>query len=104
MYLVNRTAFVLPSSVAQNGFLLFCIGLLGDTDTEITTDTINTTVGFSNDMYTVIRQQLDNSGDFTGISFMQFPSSYSGNYTCRSRTSNSERTVFISSKYLYLSG
>ena len=102
LYLVNRSAFVLPSSLGQNGaFVLFCIGLLGDTDTGITTDTINSTVGFSNDMYTVLGQQLDNSGDFVAISFLQFPFSYSGNYTCRSRISGSERTVFISSKYVF---
>lgn len=103
MYLVNRSAFLLPSSLSQNGgFILFCIGLLGDSDTEIIADTINSTAGFSDTMYIVSgQQQLDNSGDFIGISFFQFLFSYNGNYTCRSRSSGAERTVFLSSKCFY---
>ena len=97
LHLVNRSAFALPS---QNGesFNMFCIGLLGDNDTEIIADTINSTVGFMNNFYTVINSPLDNSGDFVVIAFSQFLSSYSGNFTCRSRSSGSERTVFISCK------
>lgn len=96
--LVNRSAFVLSS---QDGGTLrmFCIGLLGDNDTEITADTVNSTVGFINNLYTVsTNMPLDNSGDFVVISFSQFLFSYSGNFTCRSRSSGLEQTVYISSK------
>ena len=98
--LIDRSAFVLPS---QNGgsFDMFCIGILGDNNTEIIADTINTTVGFINNMYSVTNLPLTGSGDFVHISFSQFLSSYSGNFTCRSRSSGLERTVFISSKLLF---
>ena len=104
LYLVNRSAFVLPSAVTtQNGapFRLFCIGLLGDSNTEIIADTVNSTIGFSNNMYNIQSFQLisDTSGDFVVISFVQFLTSYSGNFTCRSRESGFERTVFISCKH-----
>ena len=105
LYLVNRSAFVIPSSLTQNGgFQLFCIGILGDSNTEITADSINSTAGFSNNMYDVRSQQLvnDTSGDFVVISFVQFLVSHSGNFTCRSTFSGLERTVFISSKQFKL--
>lgn len=100
LYLVNRSAFLLPSSVSQGGgfFTLFCIGLLGDSGTEMTADTVNTSVGFRNSMYVVSSKQIDNSGDFIAITFLQFLFSFSGNFTCCSTLSGSERTVFISGK------
>lgn len=100
LYLVNRSAFLLPSSLGQNSnFRLVCIGLLGDNDTEVIADTINSTaVGFRNDFYEVFGQPLDNSGDFIAITFFQFLFSFTGNYTCHSRSSGSERTVFVASK------
>ena len=100
MYLVNRSAFALPSSFSQSGgtLVLTCFGILGDNNTEILSNSINTTVGFAGSDYAVRRIPLDVSGDSVNISFNTFSSSYSGNYTCHSRTSGAERTVFISSK------
>ena len=99
---MNRSVFVLPSSLTQTGdsFILFCIGLLNDNDTEIIAGSVNSTVGFRNSMYSVSSQRIDNSGDNVAISFSEFLFSHSGNFTCRSRSSGSERTVYISSKYL----
>ena len=101
-YLVNRTAFALPSSLTQSGgtLVLRCFGILGDINTEMLSNSINTTVGFTASDYSINRTPLDLSGDSVNIFFNTFSNSYSGNYTCRSRTSGAERTVFVSSKYL----
>jgi len=95
IYLLNRSAFALPSQYSQ--LTIFCLGILGDDNSELTSTSINVTVGtFTN--YSVLNGPLDLSGDFVGISFLTFLNSYSGNYTCRSRTSNAERKVLISSE------
>jgi len=97
IYLLNRSAFALPSPNQYSQLTIFCLGLLGDDNSELTSTSITVTVGtFTN--YSVFNGPLDLSGDFVGISFLTFLNSYSGNYTCRSRTSNAERTVFISSE------
>ena len=97
IYLVNRSAFALPPLV--NGYLLIaCIGILNNSDTEVLSNSINTTIGFTNSDYSINRTPLDVSGDSTSIQFSAFSSLYSGEYTCQSRTSGAERTVFISSK------
>ena len=95
IYLVNRSAFALPPQPYIN-LRIFCLGIVGDDNTELTSTSINITAGvFTN--YAVNNGSLDISGDFVGITFFTFLESYSGNYTCRSRTSGTERTVLISS-------
>ena len=96
IYLVNRSAFALPSQ-SYSQLTIFCLGILGDDSTELTSTSITVTLGtFTN--YVVVNGSLDTSGDFVGISFSTFLDSYSGNYTCRSRTSSTERAVLISSE------
>ena len=97
MYLVNRSAFALPSFFSGT-LMLTCFGILGDSNTEILSDSINATVGFTGSDYSINRIPLDMSGDSVDIFFNAFSSLHSGNYTCRSRTSGTERIVFISSK------
>jgi len=95
VYLLNRSAFALPSQYSQ--LTIFCFGILGDDNSVLTSSSITVTMGiFTN--YVVSNGSLDLSGDFVGISFSTFLSSYSGNYTCRSGTSGTERTVYISSE------
>ena len=101
MYLMNRSAFALPS-LFSGTLMLTCFGILRDSNTEMLSNSINATVGFIGSDYSINRIPLDSSGDSVNIFFNAFSSLHSGNYTCRSRTSGAERTVFISSKLHYV--
>lgn len=61
-------------------------------------DLNDTELIFTNTNLTEISNNVRSRSDLASVSFRQFPPSFNGNVTCRSRVTGRESTVFIASK------